>query len=42
MTNTPGERIEATTWDDINNVTSRINDKQKQLIKEHVNERLPD
>ena len=40
--NTPGEHIEVTSWDDINNVTSRIGEKQKQLIKEHLNERLPD
>lgn len=39
---TPGERITVEEWHDINDVTTRIDDRQKQLIKETLNRGITD
>ncbi|WP_226007401.1 hypothetical protein [Natrinema salinisoli] len=40
-TGTPGARIDVTEWRDIDDVTGRITERQKQLVKERLNAGLP-
>ncbi|WP_121822123.1 hypothetical protein [Halostella salina] len=39
---TPGEHVAVTEWSDIDTVTRRLTEAQKQLIKTHLNEGLPE
>lgn len=42
MSGTPGKRIEVTRWGDIEDTTNRIDERQKQLIKETLNRGITD
>lgn len=39
---TPGEHVAVTEWGDIDTVTRRLTEAQKQLIKTYLNDGLPD